>query len=59
MEAKTKMQVRLFKPSVGEEELVNLSSVFERAWLGLGPLVTQFAREWSEYIGLWGAALSP
>jgi len=27
MEAKTKMQVRLFKPSVGEEELANLSSV--------------------------------
>jgi perosamine synthetase len=51
MESKPKMQVRLFKPSVGEEELANLRSVFERAWLGLGPLVAQFEKEWSEYIG--------
>ena len=52
MESKAKMQVRLFKPSVGEEELANLRSVFERAWLGLGPLVSQFEREWSDYIGV-------
>ena len=44
------MQVRLFKPSVGEEELENIRSVFDRAWMGLGPLVAQFEREWSEYI---------
>ena len=42
MPEKPRMQVRLFKPSVGEEELANLRGVFERAWLGLGPLVTQF-----------------
>jgi perosamine synthetase len=36
---------------VGEEELANLRSVFERAWLGLGPFVAQFEKEWSEYIG--------
>ncbi len=46
-----KMQVRLFKPSVGEEELANLQDVFERAWMGLGPLVSRFEKEWSEYIG--------
>lgn len=46
------MQVRLFKPSVGEEELANIRSVFERAWLGLGPSVAQFEREWSQYIGV-------
>ena len=45
------MQVRLFKPSVGEEELANIREVFERAWLGLGPLVAQFEKEWSEYLG--------
>jgi len=45
------LQVRLFKPSVGEEELANIRSVFERGWLGLGPLVEQFEREWSQYIG--------
>jgi perosamine synthetase len=45
------MQVRLFKPSVGEEELNAIRGVFERAWLGLGPLVGQFEKEWSAYIG--------
>jgi perosamine synthetase len=45
------MQIRLFKPSVGEEELNNIRGVFDRAWLGLGPLVEEFEREWSAYIG--------
>jgi perosamine synthetase len=45
------LQVRLFKPCVGEEELANVRSVFERGWLGLGPLVEQFEREWSQYLG--------
>src|SRR5713226_4469297 len=45
------MQVRLFKPSVGQEELDNIRGVFERAWLGLGPLVGEFEKEWSDYIG--------
>ena len=43
------MQVRLFKPSVGEEELENIKSVFDRAWMGLGPLLTQFEKEWSKW----------
>ena len=46
------MQVRLFKPSVGEEELASIRDVFDRAWLGLGPLVTQFENEWKEYLGV-------
>lgn len=45
------MQVRLFKPCVGEEELENIRGVFQRSWLGLGPLVEQFEKEWTEYIG--------
>jgi len=45
------MEVRLFKPSVGQEELDNIRGVFERAWLGLGPLVSQFESEWTDYIG--------
>ncbi len=45
------MQVRLFKPSVGEEELANIRDVFDRAWLGLGPLVGRFEEAWREYIG--------
>lgn len=45
------MNVRLFKPSVGEEELANVRDVFDRAWLGLGPLVRRFEAEWTEYLG--------
>jgi len=45
------MKVRLFKPSVGEDELENIKDVFERAWMGLGPLVGEFEKEWSDYIG--------
>jgi perosamine synthetase len=45
------MQVRLFKPSVGAEELANIKEVFERAWLGLGPMVGQFEKEWTQYVG--------
>src|SRR4030042_3533202 len=45
------MNIRLFKPSVGKEELENLKSVFDHAWLGLGPMVTEFEQEWSRYIG--------
>jgi perosamine synthetase len=46
------MQVRLFKPSIGDEELENIRGVFGRAWLGLGPLVSEFEQEWSEYVGV-------
>jgi len=45
------MQIRLFKPSVGQEELDNIRDVFQRAWLGLGPLVSEFEKEWTDYIG--------
>ena len=44
--------IRLFKPCVGEEELENIKEVFERAWLGLGPMVNRFEEEWSKYIGI-------
>ncbi|MEX2526817.1 MAG: DegT/DnrJ/EryC1/StrS aminotransferase family protein [Gemmatimonadota bacterium] len=45
------MNVRLFRPTVGEEELQNIREVFDRSWLGLGPTVTQFEKAWSQYIG--------
>ena len=45
------MQVRLFKPSVGEAEIAAIREVFDRAWLGLGPTVGRFESEWSRYIG--------
>lgn len=47
-----KKNIRLFKPSVGQEELDNLKKVFERQWLGLGPAVAEFENKWSEYIGI-------
>jgi len=45
------MNIRLFKPSVGEEELANIKEVFDRAWLGNGPMVVKFEEAWSKYIG--------
>lgn len=45
------MNIRLFKPSLGQEELDNLKEVFDRAWLGNGPTVVKFEEAWSEYIG--------
>lgn len=48
---KKKMNVRLFVPNVGQEELDNIKDSFDKAWIGLGPKVSQFENEWSEYIG--------
>ncbi|TNE51076.1 MAG: DegT/DnrJ/EryC1/StrS family aminotransferase [Bacteroidetes bacterium] len=45
------MNVRLFKPSVGEEELQNIREAFERSWIGLGPNVNQFELEWEAFTG--------
>lgn len=45
------MKVRLFKPSVGKDELESIQDSFNSAWLGLGPKVTEFERRWSGYIG--------
>jgi len=44
------MQVRLFKPSVGEDELRAIEDVFQRSWLGLGPKVNELEKAWSEYL---------
>ena len=43
--------IRLFKPSVGEEELAAVRATFERGWLGLGGEVHAFEREFAEYMG--------
>ena len=45
------MNIRLFKPSVGKEELDNIAGAFERSWIGLGPNVNEFEEKWAEYIG--------
>jgi perosamine synthetase len=45
------MNIRLFKPSLGEEELNNIRDAFERSWVGLGPRVKEFEDAWSAFIG--------
>jgi len=44
------MNIRLFKPSVGKEELENINRAFERSWIGLGPNVNQFEKEWADFV---------
>ena len=46
------MNIRLFKPSVGKEELENISASFDRSWIGLGPNVNEFEKKWADYIGV-------
>ena len=45
------MNIRLFKPSVGEEELQMIKEAFDRSWIGLGPMVNKFEKEWAKFIG--------
>jgi perosamine synthetase len=44
-------EVRLFKPSLGEEELAAVRGAFDRSWLGLGGEVQAFEREFAQYMG--------
>jgi len=45
------MNIRLFKPSLGQEELDNIKEAFDRSWIGLGPKVNEFEQKWAEFIG--------
>lgn len=45
------MNIRLFKPSLGQEELDNVRDAFSRSWIGLGPKVNEFEQEWAKYVG--------
>ncbi|MBI4648420.1 MAG: DegT/DnrJ/EryC1/StrS family aminotransferase [Bacteroidia bacterium] len=45
------MNIRLFKPSIGEEELEMIREAFDRSWIGLGPMVEEFEKQWAEFIG--------
>jgi perosamine synthetase len=45
------MSIRLFKPSLGEEELQAIREAFERSWVGLGPMVNEFEEEWARFTG--------
>jgi perosamine synthetase len=45
------MNIRLFKPSLGEEELQAVKEAFDRSWVGLGPKVNEFEEAWEHFIG--------
>jgi len=45
------MNVRLFKPSLGEEELEMIRAAFDRSWIGLGPNVNEFEKRWAAFVG--------
>lgn len=45
------MNIRLFKPSVGDEELEAIKKTFDRSWIGLGPTVGEFEEDWRKFIG--------
>ena len=45
------MNIRLFKPSLGDEELAAVKDAFDRSWIGLGPKVNEFELEWAKFIG--------
>ncbi|MCJ7448892.1 MAG: DegT/DnrJ/EryC1/StrS aminotransferase family protein [Bacteroidales bacterium] len=45
------MNIRLFKPSLGEEELAAIKDAFDRSWVGLGPKVEEFENAWAKFIG--------
>lgn len=45
------MNIRLFKPSLGEEELQAIREAFDRSWVGLGPKVSEFEEEWAKFTG--------
>lgn len=45
------MNIRLFQPSVGQEELDNIKVAFDRSWIGLGPNVNEFEKQWAEFVG--------
>lgn len=45
------VNIRLFKPSLGKEELEKIKEAFDRSWIGLGPNVNEFEEEWRKFIG--------
>jgi len=48
---KSKMKIRLFKPTLDKSDIKAVQGVFKRSWLGFGPLVNKFEKEWSKYMG--------
>ena len=49
------MNIRLFKPSLGKEELKEIEKAFDRSWVGLGPKVKELEEKWADFIGVKNA----
>lgn len=45
------MNIRLFAPYLGEEELNEIRDSFNKSWIGLGEKVSAFERDFEKYIG--------
>ena len=39
-----KNYIRLFKPSVGRQELSSIKKIFKKSWLGYGEKVNEFEK---------------
>ena len=44
------MNIRLFKPSLGDEELQSVKDSFDSSWIGLGPKVNEFENQWARHV---------
>ncbi len=49
---KPKKNIRLFKPSLGKEEIRAIQKIFNKSWIGYGPEVKKFENSWCKYIGI-------
>jgi perosamine synthetase len=45
------MNIRLFKPDLGQNELEAVKAAFDRAWIGLGPNVNKLEEAWEKRLG--------
>lgn len=46
------MKVRLFTPEIGQEELDEIKSSFDAKWIGLGPKVRKFEKDFFNYLNV-------
>ncbi len=44
-----KNRIRLFKPALSNEEILEIKKVFSRSWVGFGPKVKYFESMWQNY----------
>lgn len=45
------MNIRLFKPSLTDKELLYVKEAFKRSWIGLGSKVNEFEEKWAKHVG--------